>query len=482
MRNPAILLLAAAVAACATDPVDSTEVRVIAIAGGNQQQSPAGLPVPVLPTVLVSTAAGAPLPGVEVLWQVLEGGGRVDAFRAFTDSAGHASVRWTLGDDIGNQLLYASTAGTGGVTFRATSGLFFSAGATGWRHSCGLDPRGLAWCWGGNQWGQLGDGTRTATTASRPVSGRIQFAALYPGMLHTCGLTAAGAAWCWGDNGAGQLGDGTTRPSTVPMPVLGGQRFRSLTLGYIHTCGLTMERELYCWGSNQFGQLGSVVDEECPATGTTCRRLPAIVQLPGVVQSAAAGQDHSCAVTGTERVWCWGDNAWGQLGTGTFGGASSTPAQVASAERFQIIAANSHATCALDASGRAFCWGQNAAGRLGTNSPLNAASPSQVFGGDSFVEIGMSAQHTCARTPAGAVYCWGAVRGDGEAGSSFRPVPVTGGPYTSVSVGGTHACAYRDGIWCWGDNSYGQFGVPADSVRSALAPILVRTAPPTAAR
>jgi alpha-tubulin suppressor-like RCC1 family protein len=484
VRAIAIVVAAAAVAGCTGDPARPPAVlpdRVMTIVSGDGQRAPAGLMLPRPPTVALTATNGTPLPGVEVLWQVIEGGGVVDAFRTFTDSTGRAAVRWTLGDDIGNQLLYASSAGTGGVTFRATSALFFSSGAAGWRHGCALDPRGRAWCWGSNQWGQLGDATRAGGPAHRPVAGRLNFAAIFPGMLHSCALAPDGAAYCWGDNGGGQLGDGSTRPATAPVAVLGGLRFRALAVGYLHTCGVTVQAELYCWGSNGAAQLGVPVDEWCTATESNCRRTPARVALPGPVMEVAAGEDHTCAVTGTEHIFCWGANGWGQLGTGTFGGRAAAPAAVATLRRFQSVAASARGTCALDAGGRAFCWGQNAAGRLGTNTTLNEAAPAQVVDGDAFVDIGMGPLHSCGRTAAGTVRCWGALRGDGAAGSTLRPVDVHGGPYTALSVGGTHACAYREGVWCWGSNEFGQLGLPSDSIPTALAPVLVRAGPPGAA-
>jgi alpha-tubulin suppressor-like RCC1 family protein len=479
MKRHYLLLATAVAAACAETPaaVDETPARVMTIALGDGQEGPAGRPVPLEPTVRITDRSGIAIPGVEVLWRVSEGGGAVDAFRTFTDSAGQAAVRWTLGDDIGPQLLYASTEGAAGVTFRARSDLFFSKVATGWRHSCGLDPRGLAWCWGNNFWGQLGDGTRTNSVDSRPVAGRHTFDRLYAGMLHTCGLTPQGDAYCWGDNGSGQLGDGTSRSSTVPVLVLGGHRFRSLAVGYTHTCGITVQGQLYCWGNDAHGQTTARLDT-CP--GGPCSRLPAHVELEGVIVSVAAGEAHSCAVNGREQVFCWGLNDWGQLGIGSFGGSMIPPTEVSGGVRLQQLMAWGRTTCGLNDRGAAFCWGMNNAGKLGIGSLLNLDRPAPVASqGVLFADLGIGDEHTCGRTEAGQVYCWGALLGNGSSDASLLPVRADSlRTFSALSVGGAQTCAYARDVWCWGSNAYAQLGVDTANVRTARAPLLVRRGPP----
>src|SRR5262245_3440285 len=147
--------------------------------------------------------------------------------------------------------------------------------ATGLTHSCGIDPDGLAYCWG---FGAMGDGTSSSFIAVTPVpvAGGHHFVELRPAAHHTCGLTTDGKAWCWGDNTSGQLGDGTLSERRTPVLVGGGHRFTQVRTGSAHSCGLTAAGIAWCWGHNGFGELGlgnATGPANCPLTGA-CSKLP----------------------------------------------------------------------------------------------------------------------------------------------------------------------------------------------------------------
>jgi Regulator of chromosome condensation (RCC1) repeat len=171
----------------------------------------------------------------------------------------------------------------------------------------------LAYCWGVNSRGQLGDGTTVFRATPVAVAGGLRFLELSAGTGHTCGITRRKDAYCWGDNQLGQLGDGTiidfpdSRPT--PAPVASKLQFRQVTTGEFHTCGVDTSTIAYCWGGNFNFQLG---------TGTPGDRLtPA--RVAGVLrfrQVSAAG-DHTCGVTFRNAAYCWGTNTTGELGDGT---------------------------------------------------------------------------------------------------------------------------------------------------------------------
>jgi alpha-tubulin suppressor-like RCC1 family protein len=129
--------------------------------------------------------------------------------------------------------------------------------AAGYDHTCGITTTGPTVCWGINENGQLGDGTRSPDRLNATaVAGGHAFAAVTAGLRHTCALDSDGAAWCWGNNNLGQLGTGPTGDALVPTAVEGGLTFAYIKAGELFTCGVTSEGVAYCWGDNEYGQLG----------------------------------------------------------------------------------------------------------------------------------------------------------------------------------------------------------------------------------
>ena len=154
-------------------------------------------------------------------------------------------------------------------------------------------------------------------SAAISVEAGLTFKQLSAGSFHTCGITTTtNVAYCWGNNNYGQLGDGTTTNSNRPRRVAGGLTWNRLTLGANHTCGVTTTGVTYCWGGNYSGQLGD---------GTlTNRSTPTRVhtsQLAPTLKAVTAGNHHTCAIgaSGSYQfvVFCWGWNKYGQLGDGT---------------------------------------------------------------------------------------------------------------------------------------------------------------------
>jgi alpha-tubulin suppressor-like RCC1 family protein len=285
--------------------------------------------------------------------------------------------------------------------------------------NCGLDARGRVSCWGINGTGALGIGVFGVPVSTPvPVQGELTFRAVSTSgatrydFPHSCALTAAGVVWCWGGNDYGQLGNGGMLASNVPVAVLGGHIFESISAGAKFTCGIVRDNGAFCWGQGTDGQLGNDPRsaDNCASEGSgaqlACSRTPVHVPRSERFTSISAGVAHACALDADGAAWCWGANHYGQLGVGTTYW-SFAPIRVVTSLRFLAIATGSDGTCALSTAGEAFCWGSNTLGQLGDGTTRTRLTPTKVVTDVSFAAIAMGVQETCALTPDGAAWCWG---------------------------------------------------------------------------
>lgn len=326
--------------------------------------------------------------------------------------------------------------------------------AAGADFSCAVTDAGAVRCWGANDDGQLGDGTFAAHPRPVPVQGVSDAIAVTAGDgTHACALTAAGAVWCWGANASGQLGDATTTTRPIPHPVQGlPGRASAVSAGRSHTCAL-VGADLYCWGSNSAGELGS-------RASTAPVLQPRRVQgLPGGVVAASSGTGFTCAVTDRGRAFCWGENGDGQLGSAG-SAASAVPLRVPVPDvRFEAIAAGDTHACALS-RGQVFCWGANAGGERGDGTRTSSPAPNRVAGLTGAGRVSAGHARTCATTTDKGVLCWGDAGADDIDAPRPVPVPLVPAPVADVAVGRFHACALssRQRVSCWGVNTTGQLG------------------------
>ena len=196
--------------------------------------------------------------------------------------------------------------------------------------------------------------------------------------------------------------------------------------------------------------------------------LPGNAAELGGITALAAGARHTCAITASGALKCWGINSWGQVGYGPTNYQSSAVGTLGLGGRIAAVTGGFDHTCALTAVGAVKCWGINDRGQLGDGTQLLRRTPVDVLGlSGGVAAIGAGRAHTCALTGAGGMKCWGANQfgelGDGTVSlQHLTLVDVAGldGRVRTIAVGGGQTCALlADGrVPCWGDNSGGQVG------------------------
>jgi alpha-tubulin suppressor-like RCC1 family protein len=333
----------------------------------------------------------------------------------------------------------------------------------GTQYSCALLVDGSAQCWGLNSSGQLGNSSLTNANAPVPVSGisgGTGITALASGATHACALLGNGTVECWGDNEEGQLGNGTLNGSATPVAVIGVTGAIAVDVGRHFSCALLVSATVDCWGYNLFGELGNgTIGGQSPLAGP-------VGDLTDVI-ALASGDHHTCALSVTATVACWGWNLHGELGNGS-ASASGSPLAVAGLTGVTALTAEDFDSCALLVNSTMECWGYNGYGELGNDTTSDSPTPGPVsnLSGVTAMAMKTDAAFACALLVDGTVQCWG-YDGFGELGQgsvtddSVTPGAVIGlSSVTAITIGEYHSCALlaNGTVDCWGLNEEGQLG------------------------
>ena len=327
--------------------------------------------------------------------------------------------------------------------------------AAGENHSCAVMNDGTVKCWGKNEFGQLGNGTKDSSSTPVKVSVLTNAVQIALGGEHTCAVLRDGKVKCWGANDEGQLGDGGRGVRSTPVTVTGLTSVSQVALGGQHSCALISDGTVSCWGNNEDGQLGdgSESDRHAPVP---------VFELKNAVQ-IALGDYHSCALLSNGTAKCWGYND-GRLGDGSTP-RRLTPVAVDGLTNAVQIALGGHHSCAVLRDGKAKCWGWNANGRLGDGTTTDSLTPVKVLELTNAVQIALGENHSCAVLLDGTAKCWGYNKygrlGDGTTTNRYKPVKVS--VLTNaiqITSGYYHTCVVlNDGTAkCWGYNNSGQLG------------------------
>lgn len=372
---------------------------------------------------------------------------------------------WCWGDNTYSQLGRLNAANS--RTPIQIPGLEATNLGAGYFHTCALNKQNRLSCWGNNQDGQLGIGFESAShTNSTAISALDNPIAFVAGGYHTCSLTEAGALFCWGSNQFGQLGNGSTvkkttpavvptlshyltithgksscattvggggtcwqlhidypKVSPTPVPIPNVDKIQSVTVGGLagytwqtprytyswpridsHYC-LVANDKAACLGENYYGQSG--LPKKYNFVNT-----PNFMDTLTEVKEVTTGALHSCALRANGTVWCWGDNSVGQVGSDLISDAigvqdASIPRKVNTLVNAKSLATGKAHNCIVSVDNDVYCWGYNAFGQIGANGTDRVFTPTKVSAFGKVRQIAATLDATCALTIDDSVICIG---------------------------------------------------------------------------
>lgn len=319
------------------------------------------------------------------------------------------------------------------VTPPALTGVSLSVFST-----CAI-KNGDAYCWGQNDYGQLGDGTVSNRLTPTKVVGITDVTGISVAGQSTCAV-AAGKAYCWG----------SLKKVMAPTEIPGLTNVTDISTNGTTTCAIA-DSFLYCWGTNSFGQLGDGT--------TTVRTAPTKVETLRSVTGVDVGNQTTCALA-TNDAYCFGLNDDGQIGDGTTTNRTTPTGVKNFTYPTSIVTGRSFTggtTCARRSDQAAYCWGNNESGAIGDGTTVKRLTPVKVL--DNTISVVTGYGSTCAITTEQTVKCWGDRRSS-SSGDQLTPADVRGLTHvTAIDVASKRTCAIADDqLYCWGLNVYGELG------------------------
>ncbi len=329
--------------------------------------------------------------------------------------------------------------------------------STAWHNTSAIKTDGTLWAWGWNDFGQLGNGTTTATLAPIKIGNANNWLKISNGSAHTLALKTDGTLWSWGLNDEGQLGDGTTVNKTSPIQIGNATDWVNIDAGMIHSFAIKSNGTLWAWGNNFSGQLGD---------GTEIGKLvPTQIGTANNWAKITANGDHTVAIKTDGTLWAWGLNGDGQLGDGTTVNKTS-PIQIGTGNNWVSVEVSGASTIALKADGTLWSWGWNQDGQLGNGTATTGSTTPQQIGTDNnWSKIAFDNVHCMAIKSNGTLWGWGnnslGQIGDGSIVNKLLPIQVGfANNWDKIAVGpGATFILKQDGsLWVTGGNSSGQLG------------------------
>ncbi len=345
----------------------------------------------------------------------------------------------------GRNLVQNSGSGSGFAGFTKVEGLSSVKDlSVHFNSACVLLQTGKIKCWGAGSFKKLGTGFTGVNYVPIEVPGLEGVISLDVGYQNVCAVVSSNQAYCWGENFG-------------PAPKLITDSVTQVSVGLTHACARKTNGQVFCWGRNSWSQLGN--------GGTTAAPDGVFVSGINNAVEVSVGDTHSCARLSDNKVKCWG---YGILGNGT-DGYVFTPALVTGLTGVISLHSGQKAICAVMSTGQVKCWGANTIGELGDGTLTERLTPVTVSGITNAKQVVSLDGETCAVLSNGRVGCWSMIpKPDLMTMSNFKDISYVKDVTTAndVSVSRTHACFTGPGKFCWGQNSYGQFGNGTGLIRN----------------
>lgn len=410
----------------------------------------------------------------------------VSAAQQYTCATTDTYEAYCWGNGTSGRLGTGSTASTNVPTkvFQLAGVNFAQIAAGDAGHTCALSSTGLAYCWGANWYGQLGN--NSYTESSSPVSvvmpSGVTFTQIVVSERTSCALGTDGGVYCWGRND--QLivrGGGALTDYLTPQRV-GTETFTSIGIANQAVCGTKVDGTVMCSGNNHFAVMGNGL------SSTTSAQWQPGASGVGIAALDGGAWDTMCGIATTGEAYCWGNKGLGLLGTGqTY--RTREPMKVALTDVIAADRSSWSMACSLTGDNKLWCW-ENilpVTGYVDWEANQKVASPVQIAlpTGKVYTNVGVGSDFVCVLTSDGDVYCLGenyrGQLGDGTFNSSttnwVKAVAPTGVTFTSLTTGLQHSCAMgSDGApYCWGANEEGRLGIGNTADAGAPAAVLIPT-------
>jgi alpha-tubulin suppressor-like RCC1 family protein len=349
--------------------------------------------------------------------------------------------------------------------------------STEYKHSSSINNRGLAWGWGYNSIGQLGDNSVTSKRTPVSVLGGLKtFCEINSGYLFNLAIDYTGLVWSWGTNNLGQLSINSLVSKCTPTSILGARKtFCKISAGQDHSLAIHYDYNIvFAWGSNNRGQLG--------INSTVCKSTPIVIHLnDNYYSKIATGIYYSAALDFNGLLWTWGDNTYGQLGINSVLGKCIPTSILGNKKTFCEISGGYYHMNAIDFRGQVWGWGRNDTGQLGNMTYIYKSTPVSILGTKkTFCSITSGDNFTLAIEKNGNAWGWGR-NNKGQLGNAAilaysTPITILSNKtFCAISgntIAGLSSIDYTGQIWKWGDNTYGQLGINSTVCTSTPVSIL----------